>query len=717
MPTYPKHLTIDEIYHPERKLNLDQKPVEVPKWLDEEHYLQQAPGEKSSGLLKVNVHSGKAIPLWDVRKLERSLVEALGLSDENARKLATASGHRINAGQTEILIHHEGHLFSWNLDGHTLIRLAEGIDKDVGAEFSPDGRLVSFIRENNIAVVDPLSGNEWMLTTEGRQDLLLGRLDWVYQEEVYGRGKFRGYWWSPDSSRIAFLCLDESPVQAVHLTDHVARDPEANVAQEVVRYPRAGQPNPKARLAIVDIGNGSLRWIDTSKYDGLDHLIVRVEWTPESDRLSYQVQNREQTWLDLNFGDPASGRSRTAFRETSKAWVSVLGNPRWLADGGFLWLSERTGWRHVYLYDQNHRTVSTITSGPWDVRELHGIDEVNELVFFSGTKDSSIRSQAYRIKLDGTSPDRLTGKEASHEVAFSPAWDHFVDSSSNLTTTTRVQLHARDGQFVRVIDRNENPLLTQYEMGQTEFLEVKTGDGFVMDALMIKPPRFDPDKQYPVLTFTYGGPAAQQVRDAWGGTTYLWHQMLAGMGYIIWVCDNRSASSKGAQSAWPVYRNFGELELADLESGLDWLKTQSYVDASRIGIWGWSFGGYMTAYALTHSTSFKVGIAGAPVTDWRLYDTVYTERYMATPQSNPEGYERSSLLNAAGNLHGKLLLLHGTMDDNVHVHHSLQFMLALQKAGKQFDSMLYPTSRHRIEDPAQVYHLRTLMTNFIQTHL
>ncbi len=721
VPPHRKHLSLDELYHPDRKLDFEPKPSEGLKWLGEEHYLQPDSGTGSVGPLKVNVGTGETNPLYDVGRLEQELEQATGLSAAAAGKLARGSEHRINADQTEILIQQERHLFSWSLDGDSLHRLAEGVDPQVRADFSPDGRWVSFIRDNNIGVVDVRSQQERMLSTEGGRDLLLGRLDWVYQEELYGRGKFEGHWWSPDSSRIAFLCLDESRVERFTLTDHLRSDLEQEgvrkLQDEVGHYPRAGKPNPTVRLGVVDRDEGSIRWIDTSRYDSVEHLIVRVDWTPDGARIAYQVQDREQTWLDLNFGDPDSGQSETAFRETSKAWVSVLGPPCWLTDGGFLWLSERTGWKHIYRYGEDHLPVSQVTSGSWDVRELHGIDELNKVVFFSGTKDSAIHTHAYRVHLDGTVPTRLTEQEGTHQVSFSPAYRHFVDRWNSLTTTTRIRLHDGDGRLVRVIDEARVPALAEYEWGATDFLEVETRDGFVMNALMIKPPGFDQDRRYPVLTYTYGGPMAQQVRDAWGGPTYLWHQMLAQRGYIIWICDNRTASSKGVESAWPVYRNFGELELRDLEDGLDWLKAQPYVDSDRIGIWGWSFGGYMTAYAMTHSRSFKVGIAGAPVTDWRLYDTIYTERYMATPQSNPDGYENSSLLSAAKNLHGKFLLLHGAMDDNVHLNHSIEFIYELQKAGKHFDFMLYPKSRHRIDDPAQLYHLRTLMTNFIRTHL
>src|SRR6185436_19507608 len=284
---------------------------------------------------------------------------------------------------------------------------------------------------------------------------------------------------------------------------------------------------------------------------------------------------------------------------------------------------------------------------------------------------------------------------------------------SDVNTPSQVRLHRNDGSEVRVIAENSVAALTQFKLSKPEFVQVTTRDAFVMEAMMIKPPDFDPSRRYPVYQFTYGGPHSQQVRDSWRGTEGMYHQLLAQKGIIVWVCDNRTASGKGAESTWQVYRNFGELELRDIEDGLAWLKKQPYVDASRIGIHGWSYGGYMTSYALTHSTSFAMGIAGGTVSDWRDYDTVYTERYMGTPEDNPDGYRRSSPRFAAADLHGALMLIHGTIDDNVHVANTLQLAYELQKAQKPFRLMLYPKSRHGVTDPAQIHHLRTMMFNFI----
>ena len=574
--------------------------------------------------------------------------------------------------------------------------------------------MVSFVRENNLYVEDlSMQRRERALTRDGSAKILNGRLDWVYQEELYGRGNFGAYWWSPDSTSIAFLRFDENPVPEFTVVDHIPY--RQNV--ELTPYPKAGDPNPHVKLGVVNAAGGDIRWVDTYKYQPADMLISRVAWTPDSKKVVYQAQNREQTFLDLNFADARDGKSTNIIHETSKAWVAINENPIWLKDGTFLWASERDGWEHLYHYSADGKLLRQVTDGKWEVRSIQGVDEQNGFIYFTGTQHSHIAPNGYRIKLDGTGLQRLTTTAGSHRIDVSPTYNYFIDVWSDLNTPSQVRLFDASGKLVRVIAENKVDALKQYKLGTPELLQVKTRDGFVMEAMMIKPPDFDPRKKYPVMSFTYGGPHAPQVRNAWGSATYMWHQMLAQKGYIIWVCDNRTASGKGLESTWLVYKNFGELELRDIEDGLTWLKSQSYVDGSRIGIWGWSYGGFMTSYALTHSKSFKIGIAGGSVTDWRDYDSIYTERYMQTPQNNPEGYKKSSPVNAAKDLNGKLLLIHGAIDDNVHMQNTIQFVYELQKAGKQFELMLYPKSRHGVTDPLLLKHMRQMMTDFILENL
>jgi dipeptidyl-peptidase-4 len=501
--------------------------------------------------------------------------------------------------------------------------------------------------------------------------------------------------------------LDESALKGFPVIDHVPFAPEV----ETTNYPLAGDPNPKTRLGVVNALGGATTWVDTFKYESIDFLIVRVGWTPDSKDVVYQVQDREQRWLDLNVA------ARTLFREESKAWVGVIDEPKWLRDGSFLWLSERTGWKHIYHCSVDGNLLSAVTEGKWEVRALHSIDEANGNLYFTATKASPIANHTYRASLDGTSVERLTHLRGNHKSIFSTAAKRFVDYWSDPQRPPQMRAHAADGQILAVVEKNAVEELSSFDFGRIELFQVPTRDGFLMEAMLLKPPDFNPGKKYPVVAYTYSGPHNPQVIDEWGGEKMMWHQMLAQMGYIIWVCDNRTASGKGIEPTWAAYQNFGELELRDLEDGIAWLKTQSYVDRDRIGLWGWSYGGFMTTYALTHSTTFKIGISGAPVTDWRNYDSVYTERYMRTPQNNPDGYAKASVVKAAANLHGKLLLIHGATDDNVHIQNTLQLAYELQKAGKPFELMIYPRARHAITDPAQLRHMREMMTEFIVRNL
>lgn len=711
-----KLLTVEDIFHPAKRINFGGSNPTV-RWLkDGKHYLLTNDSSRSDlpRLQKVDAATGEAVPFFDADRMQAAFAALPGIRAEDARQLSSRGSYHLNPSDTAVLINWANDLFYYELGSTRAIRLTSNPDEEVGEEFSPDGHMVSFIRENNLYVEDlGMQPRERALTRDGSAKILNGRLDWVYQEEVYGRGNFGAYWWSPDSSTIAFLRIDERPVPEFTVVDHIPLDQKV----EVTPYPKAGDPNPIVKLGVVGVAGGDIRWIDTYKYQPEDFLITRVTWTPDNKKVVYQAQNREQTFLDLNFSDPRTGATSTVIHETSRAWVATIDNPTWLKDGTFLWLSERSGWQHIYHYDTNGKLLKQVTDGRWEADSIEGVDEDRGVVYFVASEHSPIAMQAYSVKLDGSELKRITLNEGAHRINLSPANNYFVDTWSDVNTPPQMRLYSVDGKLTRIISENTVTALKDFKLGTTELLQVKTRDGFVMEAMMIKPPDFDPKKKYPVMSFTYSGPHAPQVRNAWGGTTYMWHQLLAQKGYIIWICDNRTASGKGIESTWPVYKNFGELELRDLEDGLAWLKGQPYIDGTRIGLWGWSYGGFMTSYALTHSQSFKMGIAGGTVADWRDYDSIYTERYMGTPQNNPEGYKRSSPVNAAKNLHGKLLLIHGAIDDNVHLANTMQFVYELQKAGKQFQLMVYPKSRHGVTDPLLVTHMRQMMTDFILANL
>ncbi len=709
-------LTLDTLYHPEDKVKLPPTPPSILRWLkDGEHYVQiiRGGGSRAPRVVRVHARTGETSSLYSSEKVTAALTALKGFDEEKAGRLRRKGRPIFSPTESAVLWRYEDDLFYYEFGADRALRLTSTRGEERVPSFSPDGRKVAYIRDYDLYVFDLQHKKEHRLSRGGHENLLNGILDWVYQEEIYGRGDFKGYWWSPDSRRIVYLQLDESRVPSYTVIDHLPR----HLEREETRYPKAGDPNPLPRLRVVSSTGSRTRWIELAQYPPDDLLVVRVGWNRDGSRVVFQVQNRDQTWLDLNLADPRTGRVSRLLRETTKAWVNVLDQPAWLQDGSFLWQSERSGWRHLYHYKATGERLRTVTSGDWELRALHGVDEARGFVYFSGTRHSHIAEDIFRVRLSGGPPQRLSRREGSHEATFNRQLTLYFDRWSDIETPTQVRLHDSEGSEIRTIFGKPARKLAGYRLSRPEFHQVATRDGFVMEAMMIKPSDFDPSRKYPVLSHTYGGPNSPRVRNSWGGRMYLWHQLLAQKGYVIWICDNRTASGKGAESTWPLRGNFGELELSDLEDGLNWLKSHAWIDADRIGLWGWSFGGYMTAYALTHSKSFKLGIAGAPVADWQLYDTIYTERYMSTPEKNPEGYRAASVKNAAANLHGKLMIIHGSIDDNVHMQNTIQLVYELQKAGKQFDLMIYPKSRHGVRNTEQLYHLRRMMTDFILENL
>lgn len=715
-----KLLTIDDLYDPDKRVDFSGTPPSGIVWTSDTHFVyakSEAGGRNRAAAewLRVEAATGKSEPLFDAAKMEGALAKLPGVTPEEAKRFSRQSRYTWNDKRTAVLVAIAGDLYHYELGADTATRLTYTNGDEDDPSFSPDGAFVAFTRAHDLYVVGVGDQRERRLTTDGSDELLNGKLDWVYQEEVYGRGNYKGYWWSPDSRTIAYLQFNEKNVPKYTLVDDIPYRPTV----ETWHHPKAGDPNPTVKLAVVRAAGGASKFLDVDKYTPIEFLIVDVAWTPDSKQVVFQVQDREQRWLDLNLGNPGNGEAKTLFRETTKAWVDNLGAPRWLKDGGFLWFSERNGWKHLYHYKPDGTLLRQVTDGSWEARTFHGVDEAKGHVYFSGTQRSHIAPDVYRVALAGGEPVRLSKALGSHSASFNPSLSLYVDSWSDAVTPAQVRVHGAEGSELHLIDGNKGAAakLAEYRTSKPEFLKVKNREGFEMEAMLIKPPDFDPRRRYPVYQQTYAGPHAPQVANRWGGTGAMYLQMLAQKGILVWICDNRSASGKGAESTWVNYRRLGETELQDIEDGLDWLKRQPWVDGSRIGINGWSYGGFMVSYALTHSKSFAMGIAGGTVADWRDYDSIYTERYMLMPQNNPEGYKAAAPRFAAKNLHGNLLLIHGAIDDNVHPQNTMQLAYELQKAGKPFRLMLYPKSRHGVTDPALVKHMRGMMLDFITENL
>jgi dipeptidyl-peptidase-4 len=706
-------LTLETIYDPTSRVNFSGVPIPDVTWIDDNTYIQQQRSGRGTEWVRRDVATGQQRPLFDTDWMESAIASAPNSGRAEARLLARSGDLVLNPAKTAALLDIADDLYLYEFATNTLTRLTTKSGEEQEPTFSPDGARVAFVRTNNLFVVDVATKSEVALTNDGNGQMLNGRLDWLYQEEIYGRGHFRAFWWSPDSTHIAFLRLDERPVPEYTVVDHLPY----RQSLEVTDYPKAGDPNPVVALGITEVGGGNTRWVNLEAYRAADPLIVNVGWTPDSRSVIHQVQNREQTWLDLDLADVSTGSTKTLLHETTPAWVNENGNPVWLRDGSFLWFSEQTGFKRLYRVSADGRERRGITADGWDVRQFYGVDEDAGMIYFAAGARDHLSTDLYRSRLTGEDMTRLSQSDGTHKATFSPRFKYYVDEYSTVTAPARLSLHQSSGQELRVLEANEVRALSAYRFATPEFVQIKARDGFVLDAMMIKPPDFNPSKRYPIYQFTYSGPGTAQVRNEWGGSQYVFHQLLAQQGVIVWILDNRSAGGRGVKAQWPVYGRLGEMELRDLEDGVAWLKQQSYVDGAHIVLSGWSYGGFMTTYALTHSSSWSAGIAGGSVTDWRDYDTIYTERYMKLPANNADQYRKTAPRFAAANLHGRLLLLHGTMDDNVHLQNTLQLAYELERAGKPFEMMLYPGSRHGVGDPLLNLHLRRLMFDFIMRNI
>jgi dipeptidyl-peptidase-4 len=599
--------------------------------------------------------------------------------------------------------------------------LASGGGDIQDPKFSPDGKWVAFVRDSNLWVVSVAGGPPKALTTGGSEEMLKGQLDWLYPEEL---DSTTAYWWSPDSSKIAYYEMDERPVTRYPIMDMSS----PTGAIEYTRFPQAGEANPIVRVGVVPVAGGETMWMDTGA--NTDIYLARVEWLRDSQRVAIERLNRAQNRLDLLFCDSSTGSSRTILTETDKFWINIADDLYFFSDKKrFLWSSERSGFHHYYLYDLSGRPLEELTTGAWGITGSGGsgpgasshpaVDEAHGFIYFLSNKDDLRDTQLYRVSLEDRSITRITREAGTHEVLFAPDASAFVDTYSNAMTPPRQDLDHIDGSRVATINENSVPELADYHLSPVEFLDLPADNGTKLCALMIKPPDFDPSRKYPVLIHVYGGPQIQMVRNVWGGSDFLWHQMMAQKGYIIFELDNRGSANRGHAFETPIYHQLGKIELEDQLAGVKYLTSLPYVDSSRIGIWGWSYGGTMTLEALFNAPGvFKAGVSVAPVSDWSLYDTTYTERYMGRPQDNPDAYDNSSPVNQAAGLKAKLMLAHGTGDDNVHFANTSEVLNALiLHQNYPADVMIFPGRGHPIGDRPARIQLFERITQFLLNNL
>jgi dipeptidyl-peptidase-4 len=603
------------------------------------------------------------------------------------------------------------HALAWfDLKSQTARVLANGQEDLHDAKISPNGKYVSFVRNHNLWLVSTADGKEHALTTGGSEEVRKGELDWVYREEFE---MFTGYWWAPDSSAIAYLQMDERKVPQFPLPDFESFTGEV----ELQRYPVPGGANPVVRVLVAPVAGGKARPMDLGLEK--DMYIPRVNWLPDSEHLAIQRLNRAQTILDVLLSDTSTGKSAAFLSDKDAYWINISDDLRFLKDGKrFLWSSERSGYRHLYLYDFSGKQPLQLTKGDWEVSQLDAVDEAKGVVYFTATEKSPLERHLYRVGLDGSGFTRITAEDGTHRVNFAPNAKIYMNTYSNASTPPRQDLYRADGKKLATLSENKVAELAEYHLSPVEFFAIKSHDGMLLNCSMIKPPNFDPAKKYPVLVYTYGGPRVQLVVNAWMGSHFLWHQLMAQKGYIIFSLDNRGSMGRGHVFEEAIHYRFGAQELSDQRDGGQWLKGQPYVDAERIGIWGWGYGGHMTLHAMFEAPQiFKVGFAGGPVTDWHSYDTVYTERYIGLLPLHEDSYQDSSPAKNAEKLKGKLLIAHGTGDDNVHYSNALALIDDLMEAGKYVEVMSFPGRGHGVSDPAAQRLLWNRVTEFFLDNL
>ncbi len=604
-----------------------------------------------------------------------------------------------------LLLKVQGDLFVYRIEERSWDQLTETSDDETDPKLSPDGRLVTFLRGPDLYSLEIASGKVRRLTRDGSDTIGNGRLDWVYPEEL---DLGTAHWWSPDSRHVSYLQFDTSRIILYPHADLT----EVQAVAEPQRFPKAGTPNPDVRLGVVRANGGRTRWLEEA--DGDDEILARVAWLPDSSGLLIQKMDRIQTRLAL-IQVPLRGEARVILEETDDAWINIADDLRVFSDSSrFLWSSERSGFRHLYLYTLDGNLQRQLTRGEWEVTGVDGLDEQAGAVYFTSTESSPLERRLYTVNLNGDKKRQITTEPGVHSISMAPDTEHFIDSWSSMTEPPRRVLRDSDGDKVRLLAGPDRKTAERYELMPQEVLEIKAPDDALLYARIVRPPGFDPRKKYPAVVIVYGGPHSQTIVNSWGGADL--KQALAHAGFVVWQLDNRGSAGRGHEWETKLYRRFGKYELQDQVTGVRHLIEMGFVDPDRVGIHGWSYGGFMTLYALCQAPDdFAAGVAGAPVTDWRNYDTIYTERYLGLPSENEAAYRKSSPVHLAGKLDGDLLLVHNIEDDNVLFQHTLQMAAALQNAGKLFNMMVYPQKAHGVSGPEKKHLYRTMVEFFVDT--
>ncbi len=580
------------------------------------------------------------------------------------------------------------------------------------AEFSPDGSKIAFLRDNNLFVKNLSDNTEKQITTDGlNNNIINGSTDWVYEEEF---GFSKAFFWSPDGSKLAYYRFDESKVKEYTMQMFGELYPE----QYNYKYPKAGEDNSLVTIHTYNVTNGKISKMDIGTET--NQYIPRIKWTAENNTLAILRMNRLQNKLEILLNNASDGSSKLIYTETNKYYVEINDDLNFLSSGHFVFTSEKDGYNHIYLYDVNGKFIKQLTSGKWDVIEIKGIDEKNKTIYYQSAESGAINKDLCSVKLDGSKKTIISAKQGNNEADFSNNFKYYISTFSDANTPGIYTINSTNGKELVVLEKNEKlaGTLKSYGFTKKEFATLKTDAGIELNYWIIKPANFDATKKYPMLMYVYGGPGHNTVVNSYGYSDLSWFEMLAQKGYIVVSVDNRGTGFRGEEFKKCTYKELGKFETEDQIGAANYFANQSYIDKNRIGIFGWSYGGYMSTLCMTKGADFfKAGIAVAPVTNWRYYDNIYTERFMRTPQENASGYDDNSPINHVKKLKGKYLLIHGTGDDNVHVQNSMDLISALVNANKQFEMQFYPNKNHSIYGGYTRFHLYKRMTDFLLNNL
>ena len=605
--------------------------------------------------------------------------------------------------------------YIFNLESKKFIPISENGGQRL-ATLSPDGSKIAFVRDNNIFIKDFITNTEKQITSDGKYNHIInGSTDWVYEEEF---ALTQGFQWSPKGDKIAFYKSDESKVKQFNMTMFERKLYPENYT---FKYPKAGETNSIVSIHVYN--SNTEKTSNMNIGEETDQYIPRIKWTRDNNILGIIRMNRLQNKVEILLANASTGESKNIYTETNKYYIRQIDDNYFttLSDGKrFIINSEKDGYNHLYLYNINGKLINQITKGKWDVTGFSGIDEKNSTIYYSSAEESALNTAIYSIKLDGSKKKKLSEQKGSNRASFSKGFKYYINYYSNANTPYYITLHNKKGKLIRVLEDNAKlkETIKEYGFSKEEFMSINTPSSkWDLNAYMIKPKDFDENKEYPLFMYLYGGPGSQQVTDSWG-RNMPWFQLLAQKGYIVVCVDNRGTGSRGEEFKKMTYGELGKYETIDQIEAAEYFSNLKYIDKNRTGIFGWSYGGFMSSSCLFNGNNvFEMAIAVAPVTNWRYYDSIYTERFMGLPSDNAKGYDDNSPINHVDKLKGKYLLIHGTGDDNVHVQNSIELIEKLVQANKQFEMQFYPDKTHGIYGGNTSYHLYTRMTNFILNNL